>query len=364
MKVLAIVGLFSVASAFPQSGGEGEIQPREFLQNDGEGEIEPRAATCAKIPSWMKSDLTNRIVGGKQATGPIPWQVSMQQRLPDGRFGPFCGGTILDKNTVLSAAHCFVNKDGSKKPNDYFYAVAGVHDWYQGSQSEPQQAIKIAKFIWTTGKDQYNYQTLDNDIVIAKLSKPLTFNARVQPACLPAKDFFPDKKKAVVSGWGTMTYQGQSPQILRYVDAPLINDADCLKSPSMWAQHNPPQPRLDKILPSQLCAGYVDGTNKDSCQGDSGGPLVTSLSASDDSAVIVGVVSFGPQGCGLKGYPGIYAKVTNFLPWIKSNMGGGSGGGSSPPPSNPPPSPPPSGTGGTGGTYGGTYGTYGRDEEW
>ena len=40
------------------------------------------------------------IVGGQQSPDPIQWQVSLQ----DGGFH-FCGGTILNENTVISAAH-------------------------------------------------------------------------------------------------------------------------------------------------------------------------------------------------------------------------------------------------------------------
>ena len=43
-----------------------------------------------------------KIVGGEDAPTPIPWQVSVQT----GSFH-FCGATILDSNTLLSAAHCF-----------------------------------------------------------------------------------------------------------------------------------------------------------------------------------------------------------------------------------------------------------------
>ena len=51
-----------------------------------------------------------------------------------------------------------------------------------------------------------------NDIIIVKLAKSLTFNANVQPACLPAANFFPDKKPAVVSGWGMLKWDGSKQQ--------------------------------------------------------------------------------------------------------------------------------------------------------
>ena len=45
------------------------------------------------------------IVGGKDAPSPIPWQVSVQSNNVH-----FCGATILDKMTLLSAASCFYGK--------------------------------------------------------------------------------------------------------------------------------------------------------------------------------------------------------------------------------------------------------------
>ena len=65
-----------------------------------------------------------------------------------------------------------------------------------------------------------------------------------------------------------------------------------------------------------ICAGYPGEGGKDACQGDSGGPFVCQ---NGNSAVITGVVSWG-HGCALPNYPGIYARVTVFLPWIKANM--------------------------------------------
>ena len=68
---------------------------------------------CAKIPSWMKTSqsMNTRIVGGENASTPIPWQVHVDRG---------CGGTILDETTILSAAHCFYPSD--LRPANYIEA--------------------------------------------------------------------------------------------------------------------------------------------------------------------------------------------------------------------------------------------------
>ena len=43
----------------------------------------------------------SRIIKGERAQGPIPWQVFWSYS-----NSPRCGGTILDRKTILSAAHC------------------------------------------------------------------------------------------------------------------------------------------------------------------------------------------------------------------------------------------------------------------
>jgi len=71
------------------------------------------------------------------------------------------------------------------------------------------------------------------------------------------------------------------------------------------------------ITQDMICAGYPGKGVKDACQGDSGGPLV--CQGKNGGAVITGVVSFGRK-CGAKNHPGVYARVTHFLKWIKDNM--------------------------------------------
>ena len=65
-----------------------------------------------------------------------------------------------------------------------------------------------------------------------------------------------------------------------------------------------------------ICAGFPGEGGKDACQGDSGGPFVCN---DNGKAVIAGVVSWG-NGCALPNFPGVYARTTHVLDWIKENM--------------------------------------------
>merc|ERR1712029_637464 len=187
--------------------------------------------------------MTNadRIVGGQDAPSPIPWQVSTRES-----YWHFCGATILDDSTLLSAAHCFHGESSSGKS-----IRAGSVDKGDGGQ-----VVNIAQIIWNTESGfEYNPQTLDNDFVILKLESALTFDENVQPACLPSSSDYLDvssaEEQCFTSGWGTLTYGGS-------------------------------------ITDSMICAGFPGVGGKDACQGDSGGPFVCN---DGGKAVVAGVVS-------------------------------------------------------------------------
>ncbi|CAF3018907.1 unnamed protein product, partial [Rotaria sp. Silwood2] len=98
-----------------------------------------------------------------------------------------------------------------------------------------------------------------------------------------------------VVGWGTTAFQGQISPIL--------------KQTSLHTMSN----RCGKIFryfnnQKEMCAG-AHGGERDTCQGDSGGPLMHESNGQ----------CYGHE-CSLDGYPGVYARVSYYLPWIKSKM--------------------------------------------
>merc|ERR1712172_4223 len=278
----------------------------QCLQN-GSGGGGSANKECAKIPSWMKSDLArsdpwNRIVNGKTAPSPIPWQVHLRSGSPFGSFGYFCGGTIIDAKTIITAAHCYHGKN--LNAGNWFITAGVVH-----IQDGAGQSVFVEKI---TLHESWNPSTTDNDIAILKLKTPLTFNDKVQRACLPEASFVPTGK-AVASGWGLVSqFPNQSPKNLQWVTKPVVTNDKCVQAPFKWG--------CQQITANMICAGDADG-GESTCSGDSGGPLVVPKSSTDDTAVVIGATSFGPRdGCGLQGLPAVYAHVTKYLDWIKPKM--------------------------------------------
>ncbi|KAI5615020.1 serine protease 33-like, partial [Silurus asotus] len=244
-----------------------------------------------------------RIVGGSDARdGAWPWQVDIQM----GDSGHICGGSIISKDWVLSAAHCF------SEPLDLssYLLYMGRYQLQGVNQFETSRAVR--QVVIAQG---YTAPQDGRDVALVELSSPLTWTSYIQPVCLPNTNFqFYSGTTCYVTGWGN-TQEGVSLSgigTLQEVEVPIIDQDSCN---SMY-QIDSDASNAVSILSDMICAGYQEG-GKDSCQGDSGGPLVCSLE--NGTWIQAGVVSFG-LGCAQRNRPGIYARVSSFARLISSTV--------------------------------------------
>ncbi|XP_005810913.1 testisin-like [Xiphophorus maculatus] len=233
-----------------------------------------------------------KIVGGQDASpGRWPWQVELQL---SGWF--MCGGSLINKKWVLTAAHCITDPTPS-----LWKAVLGQ----QNRRDKHMKTVvrrNIGKIIV---HPKFNQTTNDNDIALLRLSSPVQFTDYIRPVCLAASGSrFNNGTDSWVTGWGNVA-EGvplPRPQTLQEVKVPVIGNRQC----------NCLLGRLS-ITDNMICAGVLSG-GRDSCQGDSGGPMVNKQ---DSRWIQSGVVSFG-LGCARPNLPGVYTRVSRYQSWINS----------------------------------------------
>uniref|UniRef100_A0A8D2NE01 Transmembrane protease, serine 15 n=1 Tax=Zonotrichia albicollis TaxID=44394 RepID=A0A8D2NE01_ZONAL len=230
-----------------------------------------------------------RIVGGNDAGREAwPWIVSLHFN-----FQPVCGASLVSDEWLVTAAHCVYGRQ--LKPSRW-QAALGLYS--QSDLAKPPAVVQnIDRIIINP---HYMKQTKDSDIALMHLQHKVQYTDYIQPVCLPEKNQqFPPGINCSIAGWGAIR---PSSNILQEAEVPLLSNEKC----QQW------MPKYN-ITENMLCAGYDMG-GIDSCQGDSGGPLTFE---DGDKWFLVGVTSFG-EGCALPQRPGVYARVTMFVDWIKT----------------------------------------------
>ncbi|XP_018407060.1 PREDICTED: trypsin I-P38-like [Cyphomyrmex costatus] len=253
----------------------------------------------AQIP-LSACNVSARLVGGEDAPiGGYPFIVSLQM---NSRH--FCAGSILNKEWVITAAHCAQ----AVSSLNLLCVKAGKYNIRLNEASE--QTVQV---IEVYVHENYQGGVGPYDIALLKLAAPLKLTKDVQAIELAPPESEPTGK-AWLCGWGSTSTSifPRMPDKLQQVQMEYIDRTTCDEAVSSLTGSSP-----SPVHKTNICTGPSNKATS-ACSGDSGGPLI---SCNGQKPLLTGIVSWGIFPCGTAGAPSVYTKVSSFNNWITQKTG-------------------------------------------
>ena len=249
---------------------------------------------AAEEPAEDEGTIQPQVVGGE----PVPdGKYRFVAALRDTTRGntayqqQFCGGTLIDRNSVLTAAHCLESVTAPQLR--VTVGLTSLREPGQGKTRSVEAIIRHPQY--TTSLVTFRY-----DAAVLTLGRPIK---NIAPARIPAttsNGLETPGREATVAGWGSTVKQPSNndpsyPVRMQEAQVPIVSDAEDRRA----YVADDYEPRL------MLAAGRE---NKDTCQGDSGGPIFVEKPTGRISQI--GITSFG-NGCGARNFPGVYTEANS-----------------------------------------------------
>ena len=264
------------------------------LFNNFSRSIQPAIDQNADIPENLDTSLDQFIIGGNSASRNEYREYALVI-LTDGRgnIAGLCGGSLIARNKVLTAAHCAQARAST------YLVIPGFFSFNDNiSQSSLFNVSRVADH------PLYRDDDFGNDIAVLTLSRNTSG---------PVLSVFENGsnlsgRNATVIGTGlTSTNPPITSDFLQEVNTPILPNSTCNDS---WQQLAGIRP----VTSTMVCAGFLtDG--RGSCSGDSGGPLIANI---NNQRVIVGTVSFGISACEFNRGTSVYARTSALSDFIRS----------------------------------------------
>lgn len=221
-----------------------------------------------------------------------------------------CGGTILNRWSILTAAHCVHKRDLDK-----MQVVAGHNKEARHMQYRDLLLVTIHPQYIDRTKHNRTVKLIDYDYAVAQMVEPLKYTLAIRSVVLgTTMDNIQSNTELLALGYGEF----QPKRGLKASEDPpntnKLKTATLKGVPLKLVEREKCQKNYAKIRVTItrrfFCAASIEGAT---CQGDSGGPLLV-------GNVQYGLVSFA-AGCFRGGFPSVFAKIPPVYDWIMATAG-------------------------------------------